>query len=70
MNWTTEFPTEEGWYWLLRDNEGTIILETYRDKGELCCWNINNEGYETQTLREYQKTHLVTYWAGPIPEPE
>ncbi len=21
MNWTTEHPTREGWYWLRRDNE-------------------------------------------------
>lgn len=58
MKWTTEKPTEPGWYWFKNAN-GIVMQEIFLSKkGEL--W------VDFDPLYEYENTQF----AGPIPQPE
>lgn len=73
MNWTTEFPTEEGWYWLryARGEPDILYVRCYHD-GRLSCedWGELARGDTFKTPEEYGEKYSVTHWAGPIPEPK
>lgn len=65
MEWTTEKPTEEGFY-LWRNIYGVYIAEVASTKKGLVQWWISKEFGNTQheALEE-----MGGEWAGPIPEP-
>jgi hypothetical protein len=55
--WTTDPPTEPGWYWV-RNTSDTTMSPYYFDSEEF--WN-GNDTYEPRWF---------THFAGPIPEPQ
>jgi hypothetical protein len=67
MSWTTEKPTNGGWYWK-SDPDGNMIVLVfgsdrlmvldYDDEGDSCRYYIDDERY------------FNTKWSGPIKEPE
>ena len=65
MKWTTDAPTEDGWYWLSR-KRGDLrprIARVYRHfKGYIAIseWPLDQRDVTT----------LDYIWAGPLPEPE
>lgn len=59
MQWTTEKPTKEGWYWTY-DGEFTILalVDNY--------WGYLSAHVEANTIDLDKFTH----WMGPLLEPE
>ena len=65
MKWTTELPTEPGWYWLREYGQQPIIVRVKKDKdvpGILLA--------EAVYLNIAVQILVGCEWAGPIPEPE
>ncbi|MCP4339782.1 MAG: hypothetical protein GY799_13045 [Desulfobulbaceae bacterium] len=64
ITWTSEAPTEPGWYWFaLSDYEWQIVRVVIRPGHKYMC--ISAWGSE-----EYIRVNgIVANWAGPIPEP-
>ncbi len=65
MNWTTQLPTEVGYYWYKRNaGDKPSIVEIKRQRTDLvfaCCGHIGHEVlYET----------LGEMWLGPIQIPD
>jgi hypothetical protein len=54
LEWTTEPPTQEGWYWV----NFKIFVVDY----------VLPVQYPLRDTEE--NMHLATHWLGPIPEPE
>ena len=66
LQWTSEPPTEPGWYWY-RLNERDNISITYVDVyGTVITYypNLCPDGWSRQNLK-----NIHGQWAGPIPEP-
>jgi hypothetical protein len=61
MNWTTEHPTKEGWYWLHLDNEEKQILIVYVIDME----RMVAVGTEIESKPSLQKGT----WFGPLEAP-
>lgn len=63
LQWTTEAPTQEGWYWAILDGRRVIVEAFYMTVDKLghlqfrTGWNSIDESN-------------VTHWIGPIPYPE
>ena len=69
MKWTTDKPTEPGWYWI-DDGDGwdfSVVKVSLNYKQDLFVSSIYNEDNEAVPINEFD---YVTRWAGPIPEPE
>ncbi len=65
MIWTTEPPTQEGWYWA-RTNKGQpfIIRVGFYGTGQTgTLW-----AYDTE--RNMLDLDVLDYWLGPLPVPE
>ena len=58
MNWTTDHPTKEGWYWLQLDNEEKQIVIVYVLSAE----RMVSVGTETESRPSLQKG----VWFGPL----
>lgn len=66
LNWTTETPTEPGWYWVgMRSDEGfyAMIAEVWEENGLLVA---QIKGGKILGVG----CHFFELWAGPIPHPE
>jgi hypothetical protein len=61
MNWTTDQPTKEGWYWLHLDNMQEQILIVYVINAE----RMVSVGTETESKPSLQKG----LWYGPLEPP-
>jgi hypothetical protein len=61
MNWTTDHPTQEGWYWLHLDNEKKQIVIVY----VLSADRMVSVGTETEGQPSLQKG----VWYGPLEPP-
>ena len=61
MNWTTECPKKEGWYWLHLDNEEKQIVIVYVLSAE----RMVSVGTETEGQPSLQKG----VWFGPLEPP-
>lgn len=61
LKWTTEPPTESGWYWFTSDLTGNII-------GELHAGFFHTRPIGIQRLRLWIDFDGAR-WAGPIPKP-
>lgn len=62
LNWKTEPPTKEGWYWVYTKDIGALIVEIDI---------INNKIY-IDKLVDYDialEAKDVLHWLGPLPEP-
>ena len=58
LNWTTEPPTQEGWYWATEDG-GRPEVVMYNGS------SVYVRGYEVPL-----NPKDFTYWLGPLPIPE
>jgi hypothetical protein len=56
MEWTTEPPTVEGWYWVKRHSEIDLIF--FQDG------TVTSSVYDNARALDY------SHWLGPLPEPE
>jgi hypothetical protein len=78
MTWTSEPPTEEGFYLFASKGlsfGGRIMVCNYIFKwhGRLYVGMSPKDKHDYDwvvTLRQYQKWYKDAHWAGPIPEPE
>jgi hypothetical protein len=61
MNWTTDHPSKEGWYWLHLDNEEKQIVIVYVLSAE----RMVSVGTETEGQPSLQKG----VWFGPLEPP-
>ena len=65
-NWTTEKPTQTGWYWYRKDATGLSIL--------FYCGAVWDHLVDFAGLNEpvaFMKDHLLEgEWAGPVEPPE
>ena len=67
MKWTTELPTQEGWYFVRSTKYPTVFHVAHvniDDKGRM--WIGSMRGSHGQRL----KAEANVLYAGPIPEPE
>lgn len=68
MKWTSEPPTEPGWYWTRRTGRGGMgtecIVETTGPHCRVWPHTKDRWGTPAGALEESRE------WAGPIPEPE
>ena len=62
MNWTTDKPSVEGWYWWRNKHGGLKIVRYFRSK--VFGWLIDDGRCPTEAHR-WQDCE----WFGPIPEP-
>ena len=62
MDWTTETPTQEGWYWVVNGNKEIEIVEVYKLDNRLYAWTVTSE-------RDFDLNEFIM-WLGPIPPPE
>ena len=60
--WTTEAPTQEGWYWVVNGNKEIEIVKVYKLDNSLHAWTVTSE--RDFDLKEF------SMWLGPIPPPE
>lgn len=60
--WTTETPTQEGWYWVVNGNKEIEIVEVYKLDNRLYAWTVTSE-------RDFDLNEFIM-WLGPIPPPE
>lgn len=71
MKWTSEPPTEPGWYWNswgIPTPDPDMLLVERRADGRLHAsdiWDTSSDGLEWGLLVSFG-----SYWAGPIPHPE
>lgn len=57
LEWTTNQPTQEGWYWAKHEDYGKSIVMVIKGEGSVACdLLLSLEGF--------------THWLGPLPEPE
>lgn len=69
LEWRSEPPAEEGWYWCRYWNKGQqlsgpVVKEVYREDGVLMAGSSEVRHYANMGRAEAQHE-----WAGPIPEP-
>lgn len=62
LEWTTEAPTEHGWYWA-KTKFGVYMFYLAESLGELYFESIGEEW--NAAMEEYK----ITHWLGPLPEP-
>jgi hypothetical protein len=58
LDWTTDPPTEEGWYWVQRIGNDSIEIVQF--------WNIGG----TFQTTDFEGVNGFTHWLGPLPVPE
>lgn len=63
MKWTTQKPTQPGFYWTAQSPRSGWIVYVYEGNSGLRV----EDGDMTCPLSDYSK---VGYWAGPIQEPK
>jgi hypothetical protein len=63
MNWTTEHPTKEGWYWFL-SSSGHVTISKIESAGA----RLLAEPHETEDDQQFVEK-LEGYWCGPIQHP-
>lgn len=63
LKWTTDLPTQEGWYWLKEENEPLIVVTVRFECGELVYYEAMSEIDCCVALAEGE-------WYGPIEPPE
>lgn len=70
LEWTTEAPTQEGWYWhfapdaRLPDSDCYDVLHVVYEKDALGVWHCGNWDEFITCEKE------GGYWLGPLPVPE
>ena len=64
--WTTEPPTEPGWYWVTYAGGVSVIKVRQDEKG---LW-IEDGYYSDQRLAIDSAWKYHSHWLGPLPEPE
>lgn len=62
FEWTTEPPTQEGWYWVVNGNKEIEIVKVYKTCDGLYAWTVTSE-------RDFDLKDF-SMWLGPLPEPE
>lgn len=67
--WSTDEPTEDGWYWTLKGNIDEPIPEIVFALGDM------NMRHDERGVYDYPDMPLVsfsffTHWLGPLPKPE
>ena len=67
--WTTETPTEPGWYWNRVAGKETLPVRLYYDSNGTLCYQVAGLPYECW-LAEALADEPGCEWAGPIPEPQ
>ena len=75
MTWTTDFPTEEGYYWHLGQPGAIAKIVLVVNHGRLVVYRSSTHGYVEglKGVRRGVDVPVEQYggeWAGPIPEPE
>ena len=68
MNWTTDKPTETGWYWI-NDFDTIEVIKVFKRPGHnyLCVYkNIRHFGSPDYIPINYMDCE----WSGPIDEPQ
>lgn len=68
LRWTSEKPTESGYYWYRRDG-GHGIAGVYAIDGVLRIY-IRTSGSWGNTFDEFYDGYEHVEWAGPIPKPQ
>ena len=68
MHWTTDKPTEPGWYWLQQDSEAFECVGVYEDQDEGLCCNFHALDDFIHFMAEGGSD--VRWSSAPIPEPE
>ena len=63
FTWTTEQPTEPGWYWAMERGE----IRMYRFDGKYV--NDGNDGETSFDLEAARENWEITHWLGPLPVP-
>ena len=69
LHWTTETPTEEGWYWNRVAGKETIPVRLYYDSNGEYCYQVAGLPDECW-LVESLTDEVGCAWAGPILEPQ
>jgi hypothetical protein len=71
LKWTTDPPTEEGWYWVYTVPEWETVPVVACVKvcimNDVVSFDIPAGGYESE---DYIHAHATTHWLGPLPPPE
>lgn len=62
LQWTTETPTQEGWYWVVNGNKEMEIVKVYKTCEGLYVWTVTSE--KDFELKDF------SMWLGPLPIPE
>lgn len=69
MNWTTEPPSEPGWYWMKSKKIQPEVVNIMRFWDRLLSvGRAYND--EREPLSDFISCRRGVQWAGPIPEPE
>lgn len=72
MKWTTDLPSEEGWYWMRRGNK-TEIVSTLRMGSDMDPWQEPSLQVRTSATGCYERLSHANFrgseWAGPIDQP-
>ena len=66
FKWTTEPPTEPGWYWVTYAGGVSVIKVRQDEKG---LW-IEDGYYSDQRLAIDSAWKYHSHWLGPLPEPD
>lgn len=68
MDWTTELPTVEGWYWV-----NTKYRDSFVEKTKVILCYLNSEAvfqYEPDNYEFFPDAKNFTHYFGPLPAPE
>lgn len=70
MEWTTEKPSNPGWYWYQQDSEfpECLLLYKHHDDGLCVVTGTNVHTVDDFHALMMEEEHDIR-WAGPIPEP-
>lgn len=68
MKWTTEPPTQTGWYWMGNSTGNAVVQVKHRKENggyfSVVCGAVELD------VNLWKATGKEMYWAGPIEEPE
>ncbi len=70
LRWTTDIPTEPGWYWMRSSKLRPEVCHVYESQfgRGLSVARVYHD--EIETLSEFVLCRRNVEWAGPIPMPE
>jgi hypothetical protein len=68
MEWTSNMPTEAGWYWIKANGMSPTVMQIF-SRQEALCWS-NHISKKVERLDTISQGLSGIKWAGPIPQPD